>query len=159
MSGRGLPTALPAVYGLALYEAAGVGFAVMSGIFMRDHSRMGQLFTRQGISLDSVTTIRALARLADRSFLPASLRRRRVRTISSTQSTSSELVGVWSLRILKTLDGSRLRNVRTAKSAFTIHKTDDPSFGPESFLLVFRTSHIVTVVYGLMGQTTWDTHR
>jgi len=28
---RGLPTTLPAVYRLALYEAAGVGFAVMSG--------------------------------------------------------------------------------------------------------------------------------
>ena len=49
--GRGLPTALPAVYSLALYEAAGVGFAVMSGIVTRDRSRAGQLFTRQGISL------------------------------------------------------------------------------------------------------------
>ena len=29
--GRGLPTALPAVYRLALFEAAGEGFAVMSG--------------------------------------------------------------------------------------------------------------------------------
>jgi predicted exporter len=33
LSGRGLPTALPAVCCLALYEAAGVGFAVMSGVF------------------------------------------------------------------------------------------------------------------------------
>jgi hypothetical protein len=42
---------LPAVYRLALYEAAGVGFAVMSGSFTWDHSHAGQLFTRQGISL------------------------------------------------------------------------------------------------------------
>ena len=53
-SGRGLPTALPAVCGLALYEAAGEGFAVMSGIDTRDHSRAGQPFTRQGISLELV---------------------------------------------------------------------------------------------------------
>jgi len=49
--GRGLPTALPAVYRLALREAAGVGFAVMSGIITWDRSHAGQLFTRQGISL------------------------------------------------------------------------------------------------------------
>lgn len=32
LTGRGLPTASPAVYRLALDEAAGVGFAVMSGL-------------------------------------------------------------------------------------------------------------------------------
>ena len=49
--GRGLPTALPAVYRLALDEAAGLGFAVMSGIITWDHSHAGQLFAGQGISL------------------------------------------------------------------------------------------------------------
>jgi hypothetical protein len=33
---------------------------------------------------------------------------------------------------------------RAAETALAIYKTDDPSFSPESFLLIFRTSHIVT---------------
>src|SRR6266567_2916616 len=42
-AGRGLPTALPAVYRLVPFEAAGVGFAVMSGIYPWDHSHGGQV--------------------------------------------------------------------------------------------------------------------
>jgi hypothetical protein len=35
----------------------------------------------------------------------------------------------------------------TAETAFPIHKTGNPSSDPESFLLVFRTSHVVTVAH------------
>ena len=49
--GRGLPTALPAVRCLALYEAAGEGFAVMSGCTHGVAAVQGKLLTRQGISL------------------------------------------------------------------------------------------------------------
>ena len=49
---RGLPTALPAVHSLVLdFEAAGVGFAVMSGLMYRVASVPGNSITRQGISL------------------------------------------------------------------------------------------------------------
>lgn len=34
-----------------------------------------------------------------------------------------------------------------AKAAFPVHETDNPSYGPESFLLVLRTSHVVTAVH------------
>ena len=50
--GRGLPTALPAVRCLALYEAAGEGFAVMSGCTHGVTPVQGKLLTRQGISLE-----------------------------------------------------------------------------------------------------------
>lgn len=36
---------------------------------------------------------------------------------------------------------------RAAEAALTIDKTDDPSVGKESFLLVFRTARIVTAVH------------
>jgi len=42
LQSRGLPTALPAAYRLALHETVGLGSAVMSGLFARDHSRAGQ---------------------------------------------------------------------------------------------------------------------
>ncbi len=41
---------------------------------------------------------------------------------------------------------------RTAKAALSVDETDDPSLVQESFLLIFRISHIVTAVHGTVLQ-------
>jgi hypothetical protein len=47
----------------------------------------------------------------------------------------------------------RIAEERTAETAFPIHKTGNPSLDPESFLLVFRTSHIFTEAHKRTLQT------
>ena len=44
----------------------------------------------------------------------------------------------------------------TAEAALAIHKPDNPSVGEESFLLVFRTARIVTVVHAGTTPSVYD---
>ena len=89
-------------------------------VFTWDHSHAGQIsYPTRNFAEHCYNRSSRSTGSAGRSFPPASPRRRGARTISSSRRISSEMVGVWSLRIL---------------------------WSPESFLLIFRTSHIVTAI-------------
>lgn len=86
-----------------------VGLRRYERVCTRDHSREGQFLTRQGISLGLLLEDRltgSARQSAGQTFPLTSLRRRRGRTISSSHPWD-EMVGVWSLRILKNSDGFR----------------------------------------------------
>jgi hypothetical protein len=107
LHGRGLPTALPANHCLDLARGRWVGLhRYERDSFRRDHSRKGQLLTRQGISLvlllrpsRCTTCTRRIGRFRRSPYVAVGT------GPSHHLCVETELVGVWSLRILSNSDG------------------------------------------------------